>query len=65
MRREWRRLRDQWETARISDAQFISQSEAIGTHYGVLAGEIVRRDFAEAWRALPSSVLGLEPECKK
>jgi hypothetical protein len=52
MSREWRRIRDQWETARITDGQFISQSEAMGAHYGALAREIVRRDFREAWRPL-------------
>jgi hypothetical protein len=52
MSREWRRIRDQWEIARITDGQFISQSEAMGAHYGALAREIVRRDFREAWRPL-------------
>ncbi len=52
MNREWRRIRNQWETARITDGQFISQSEAVGAHYGALAREIVRRDFREAWRPL-------------
>ncbi len=52
MSREWRRIRDQWEIARITDGQFISQSEAVGAHYGALAREIVRRDFREAWRPL-------------
>jgi len=49
MSREWRRIRDQWEKARIADRQFISQSEAMGAHYGALAREIVRRDFGETW----------------
>jgi hypothetical protein len=57
MSREWRRIRDQWEKARITDAQFISRSEAMGAHYGALAREMVRRDFGEAWRALPASSL--------
>jgi hypothetical protein len=52
MSREWRRIRDQWEIARITDGQFISQSEAMGAHYGALAREIVRLDFREAWRPL-------------
>jgi hypothetical protein len=52
MNREWRRIRNQWETARITDGQFISQSEAMGAHYGALAIEMVRRDFREAWRPL-------------
>ena len=52
MSREWRRIREQWEIARITDGQFISQSEAMGAHYGALAREIVRRDFREAWRPL-------------
>jgi len=52
MSREWRRIRDQWGKARINDDQFISQSEAMGAHYGVLAREIVRRDFREPWRPL-------------
>jgi hypothetical protein len=52
MSREWRRIRDQWEIARITDGQFISQSEAMGAYYGALAREIVRRDFREAWRPL-------------
>jgi hypothetical protein len=65
MRKEWRRHRDQWETARITDAQFVLQSEAIGKHYGVLARETVRRDFAEAWRALPPLALRPKPECKR
>ena len=52
MSREWRRIRNQWETARITDGQFISQSEAIGAHYGALAREMVRRDLREAWRPL-------------
>jgi len=52
MSREWRRIRNQWEIARITDGQFISQSEAIGAHYGALAREMVRRDFREAWRPL-------------
>jgi len=52
MSREWRRIRNQWEMARITDGQFISQSEAIGAHYGALAREMVRRDFREAWRPL-------------
>jgi hypothetical protein len=52
MSREWRRILDQWEIARITDGQFISQSEAMGAHYGALAREIVRRDFREAWRPL-------------
>jgi len=52
MSREWRRIRDQWEIARITDGQFISQSEAMGANYGALAREIVRRDFREAWRPL-------------
>jgi len=43
MRKEWRRLHDQWEKARITDAQFISQSEAIGAQWGALAREVVRR----------------------
>jgi hypothetical protein len=45
MSREWQRIRDQWEKARITDAQFISQSKAMGAHYGALASEMVRRDF--------------------
>jgi hypothetical protein len=57
MSREWRRIQDQWETARIADDQFISQSEAIGAHYGALAREMVRRDFREAWRPLAPSNL--------
>jgi len=57
MSREWRRIRDQWEKARITDAQFISRSEAIGVHYGALAREMVRRDFGEAWRSLATSKL--------
>jgi hypothetical protein len=57
MSREWRRIQDQWETARITDSQFISKSEAIGAHYGALAQEIVRRDFREAWRPLAPSNL--------
>ena len=52
MSREWRRIRDQWEKARITDGQFIAKSEAMGAHYGALAREIVRRDFREAWRPL-------------
>ena len=52
MSREWRRIRNQWEIARITDGQFISQSEAIGAHYGSLAREMVRRDSREAWRPL-------------
>ena len=48
MSREWRRIRDQWKKARITDSQFISQSEAMGAHYGALAREIVRQDFEEA-----------------
>ena len=36
--------------ARITDGQFISQSEAMGAHYGALAREIVKLDFREAWR---------------
>ena len=52
MSREWRRIRDQWEIARITDGQFISQSEAMGAHYGALAREIVKLDFREAWRPL-------------
>ena len=52
MSREWRRIRDQWEIAQITDGQFIAQSEAIGAHYGALAREMVRRDFREAWRPL-------------
>ena len=52
MSREWRRILDQWEIALITDGQFISQSEAMGAHYGALAREIVRRDFREAWRPL-------------
>jgi hypothetical protein len=47
MSREWQRIQDQWETARMTDRQFISQSEAMGAHYGALAREIVRRDFGE------------------
>jgi hypothetical protein len=57
MSREWRRIRHQWEKARITDAEFISRSEAMGAHYGALAREMVRRDFGEAWRALPVSSL--------
>jgi hypothetical protein len=57
MNREWRRIRDQWEKARITDAQFISQSEVMGAHYGAAAREIVRRDFGQAWRTLPASDL--------
>jgi len=49
MSREWRRIRDQWEKARITDAQFISQSEVMGAHYGAAAREIVRRDFGQVW----------------
>jgi hypothetical protein len=57
MSRSWQRLRDQWEKARITDAQFISQSETIGAHYGALAREMIRRDFGEAWRLIPASSL--------
>jgi hypothetical protein len=57
MSREWRRIRDRWEKARITDTQFISQSEAMGAHYGALAREMVRRDFGEAWRSLAMSNL--------
>jgi hypothetical protein len=42
---EWSRIRDHWEKARITDGQFISQSEVMSAHYGALAREIVRRDF--------------------
>ena len=52
MSREWRRIRGQWEKARITDAQFNSQSEVMGAHYGAAAREIVRRDLKEAWRPL-------------
>jgi hypothetical protein len=52
MSREWQRIRAQWEKARITDAQFISQSKAMGAHYGALASEMVRRDFGEAQRSL-------------
>jgi hypothetical protein len=55
MSREWRRIQDQWENARIGDAQFISLSEAIGAHYGALTREMIRRDFGQAWRLLPAS----------
>jgi hypothetical protein len=55
MSREWRRIRDQWEKAQITNAQFISQSEATGVHYGALAREMIRRDFGEAWRSIPAS----------
>jgi hypothetical protein len=48
MSKEWRRIQDQWEKARITNAQFISQSQAIGAHYGALAREMVRRDFGKA-----------------
>jgi hypothetical protein len=54
---EWRLIRDQWEKARITDAQFISRSQAMGAHYGALAREMVRRDFGEAWRSLAMSNL--------
>ena len=47
MSREWRRIRDQWEMARITDSQFISQSEAMGAHYGALDREIVKLGFRE------------------
>jgi hypothetical protein len=57
MSRSWERLRDQWEKARITDAQFISQSETIGAHYGALAREMIRRDFGEAWRLIPATSL--------
>jgi hypothetical protein len=55
--REWQRIRAQWEKARITDAQFISQSEAMGAHYGALAREMVRRDFGEARRSFAMSNL--------
>ena len=54
---EWSRIRDHWEKARITDGQFISQSEVMSAHYGALAREIVRRDFRQAWRWLPASDL--------
>jgi hypothetical protein len=62
MSREWQRIRDQWEKARITDAQFISQSKAMGAHYGALACEMVRRDFGEARRSLGhvEPVIGLD-----
>jgi hypothetical protein len=50
-----RRLRDQWETARITDAQFVLQSEAIGKHYGVLARETARLRRSMACVASTSS----------
>ena len=65
MRRQWRLLHGQWEIAHISDAQFVSQSEAIDPQYGELAAEIVRRDFRRAWHFLPPSLLGIKPECEK
>jgi hypothetical protein len=55
MSREWGRLRDQWEKARISDAQFIPQMEIIDAHYGALAREMIRDDFGGAWRSIPAS----------
>jgi hypothetical protein len=55
MSREWRRIRDQWKKAQITNAQFMSQSGAIGVHYGALAREMIRRDFGEAWRSIPAS----------
>jgi hypothetical protein len=55
MSREWRPIRVQWEKARITDGQFISQSEAMGAHYGALAREMIRRDLGEAWRSIPAS----------
>jgi hypothetical protein len=54
MSREWRHIRYLWEQARITDEQFISQSEEMGVHHGAHAQEIVRRDFGEAWRPLVS-----------
>jgi hypothetical protein len=62
MSREWQRIRDQWEKARITDAQFISQSKAMGAHYDALAREMVRRDFGEAGRSLGhvEPVIGFE-----
>jgi hypothetical protein len=56
MSRAWRGIRDRWEKARITDGQFISQSEAIGAHYGALAREMVRHDF-DVWRPSVSSNL--------
>ena len=55
MNRERGRLRDQWEKARISDAQFIPQMEIIDAHYGALAREMIRGDFGGAWRSIPAS----------
>jgi hypothetical protein len=49
---EWRRIKEQWEKARITDDQFISRSQATGAHYGALAREIVRRDSVQVWRPL-------------
>ncbi|HET9686630.1 MAG TPA: hypothetical protein VFP79_05555 [Pseudolabrys sp.] len=62
MSREWQRIRAQWEKARITDAQFISQSEAMGAHDGALAREMVRRDFGETRRSLGhvEPVIGLD-----
>jgi hypothetical protein len=54
MSREWRSTRDQWEIARITDGQFISQSEAMGPHHGALAREIVGRDFGETMASVGS-----------
>ena len=58
MTKEWRRIRNHWEKARITDGQFISQSEAMGAHYGALAREIVRRDFGEARPPSPKTAIG-------
>ncbi len=57
MLNEWSRIRDQWEKARITDGQFVSQSEEMSAHYGAFAREIVRRDFRQVWRWLPASDL--------
>jgi hypothetical protein len=55
MSREWRRIRDQREKARMTDAQFISQPEAIVAHYGARAREMIRHDLGEARRSIPAS----------
>ena len=48
MSEEWWHIRDQWKKALITDSEFISQSDAMGTHYGARAREMVRQDFEEA-----------------